>query len=96
MCVRLSATAVIENSLELYADKTTNEAIVTLNLKLAYVKAQLASVYYYQSMYSKAVDFLKESFSYGMTVIACYFAASIYKKSKNLKVMNWPLNILKK
>ncbi|GEM_PF-3580408 len=79
------ATAVIENSLELYADKTTNEAIVTLNLKLAYVKAQLASVYYYQSMYSEAVDFLKESFSYGMTVIACYFAASIYEKSEEFK-----------
>lgn len=77
-------TAVIENSLHSYANiaSNENEFINMLNFRLAYTKAQLASVYYYQSMFNEAVECLKESFNYYYTVIACYYAALIYEKSE--------------
>ena len=75
-------TAVVENSLQTYANTANNDLINILKFRLAYIKAQSASVYYYQSRFSEAVECLKESFNCSSTVIAFYYAALIYEKSE--------------
>lgn len=73
----------LEESFKMFANN--NELINILNFRVAYVNALYASVYYYQSKYSEAVEYLKVSFDRYVTTIACYYAAMIYEKSEEYK-----------